>query len=295
MQLSPEQLQSVSDLAAISYTNEEISLYLDVDPIEFEAEFSREDSALRYHYDRGILMAKAEIDMANLKRAKDGNLTSIQQWKKDAHFQKIENYKKQLLFDQQQKDYANLQALVETGETKNLPEKVLRYFEQIDYIRCLTNKWKSKNYIVNMVALKWPDLHRRTINELYYESISFFNQDIDVKPEAWANVYADRLDNMGFLALEMGLIEEARRCFNDAADKRSVGKEKPFQVPKELLERKVIIYTTNLKDLGMEPVSRKEVANFIDKLDITEKERFKVRSDAQLEDAPFILIEDGKD
>lgn len=291
MLLKAEQLDEISKLAGINYSIEEIAMYLDVDPDELEREYNLEDSDVRYHYDRGRLVNQAQIDMANMDRAKDGNLTSIEQWKKDAKAKKLENFKRQLLFDKERKEYESIQALVEKGETRNLPEKLVQYFEQIDYIRCVIGKFKSKTQVINMVALKWPQLSKYVITNLYYESINFFNLDNEVKPLAWANFYADKLDNMSLIALEMGLMEEARRCLKDAAEMRGVGKDKPFQIPPELLERKPILYTIKLQDLGIEPISRNVLSGWIENLPITSIEKRKAKQDAMIEDVTFELLD----
>ena len=196
MELTPSQYKDIEQLASINYSVKQIAMYLDVDYKEFQKSFNGTDSKIRYHYDRGKLVTQAEIDKANLRRAKDGNMTSIQQWKKDAGAQKLENLKKQVFYDEERNEYEQLQGLIERGETKNLPEKVVNYYEQIDFIRCLYNKYESKSFIINAVVIQFPRLSKYQATNLYYETLNFFNLDNQVKVEAWANKYADRLDNM---------------------------------------------------------------------------------------------------
>jgi hypothetical protein len=234
-------------------------------------------------------MAQAEIDKANLRRARDGNLTSIQQWKKDALHQGIENLKKQVFFDQQHQEYEQLQALIERGEVKNLPEPMVQYYEQIDLIRSLYNKYESKSYIISAVILQWPKLSRYQATRLYNESLNFFNLDNEVKVVAWANIYADRLDNMARICFELNDFETARRLTMNAAELRGVGKEHPNQVPEALLDRRPVFYTMRLKDIGVAEVNRHELAAFIDALDVTETQRSRLRREALIEDVPFQL------
>lgn len=290
MELTPEQYKSIETLASINYSTEKIALYLGVDHIEFIRDFSLPGSKTRHHYDRGQLITQVEIDKSTLKKAKDGNLTSIQQWKKDSLVQKLENRKKEILFDQERNDYEQLQALVERGEVRNLPAHLVEYYEQIDFIRSLYNKWQSKNYIINAVTLKWPKISKYQVGILYNDTLNFFNLDNKVKVEAWAEIYADKLDNMAILAQEMNDLETARRCLTDAAEMRGVGKEKPMEVPQEFYDRRPVLYTTKLKDIGIPEPNRLKLAEFIDALDITEGEKVKIRRDAQVEDIPFVLF-----
>jgi hypothetical protein len=302
MELTPAQLKEVEHLAAINYSVRKIAMYLDIDYKMFEAAFtiSQDDPRyrqgnIRYHYDRGVLLTQAELDKANLRRAKDGNVTALQQWKKDSTAEKLKNLKRKVFFDEERKEYEQLQALIERGETRNLPEKVVIYFEQIDYIRALFNKYESKSFIINAVVLKWPMISKHTATQLFFETLNFFNLDNTVKVEAWANIYADRLDNMARICHEMNDFETERRCIMDAAQLRGVGKEKPNQVPDELLDRRPVFYTIRLRELGVPEVNRNELAALIDRLDISEAERMKVRRDAMIEDVPFQFVEDGEE
>ena len=292
MELTPAQYKEIEKLAAVNYSVKQIAMYLDVDAKAFQKAFSNPESKVRYHYDRGCLVTQAELDMANLKRAKDGNMTSIQQWKKDANSQKLENLKKQVFYDEEHNEYEQLQGLIERGETGNLPEKVVNFYEQIDFIRCLYNKYESKSYIINAVIIQWPRMSKYQATQLYYETLNFFNLDNPVKVEAWANIYADRLDNMARICYEMNDYETARRLTMDSAELRGVGKEKPNQIPDELLDRRPVFYTIRIEDIGLPKANRNDLAAFIDNLDVTEKEKTKVKREAMIEDVPFEMMDD---
>ena len=295
MELTPAQFKEIEQLAAVNYSVKQIAMYLDVDLKAFQKEFSNPDSKIRYHYDRGLLVTQAEIDKANLKRARDGNLTSIQQWKKDANHQKIQNLKKKVFLEEEQSEYEQLQGLIERGETKNLPARIVQFYEQVDFIRCLHNKYENKNYVVNAVILQWPKLSKHQAIQLYYETLNFFNLDNPVKVEAWANIYADRMDQMAMICYEMGDMETWRRMTMDAAKLRGVGKDKPNQIPDELLDRRPVFQTIRIEDLGLQKANRKEMAAFIDNLDITEKQKSKVKREAMIEDVPFEIMGNDED
>lgn len=292
MELTPQQYKDIEQLASLNYTVKQLAMYLDVDYKKFQVDFYDLDSKIRYHYDRGKLVTQAEIDKANLKRAKDGSLTSIQQWKKDANHQKLEAIKKQVFYDEQEAEYEQLQALIEQGKVTNLPEKIVIYYEQIDFIRCLYNKYESKSFIINAVNLKWPALSKYQATNLYHEALNFFNLDNPVKVEAWSNIYADKLDNMARICYEINDFETARRCLMSAAELRGVGKEKPGEIPPELLDRRPVFYTMRIEEIGVPSASRQALASFIDNLDITEREKSKAKREALIEDVPLILAED---
>ncbi|MGA2823307.1 MAG: hypothetical protein ABSE72_07245 [Bacteroidales bacterium] len=291
MEWTTQQFKDIEDLASINYSLEQIAMYLDVEKNSFIESFNIPGSKVKYHYDRGKLITQAEISKANLRKAKDGSLASIQQWTKDAFFQKIETLKKQVLYDNEQKEYCQLQALIERGETENLPENVVKYYEQIDFIRALYNKFKSKNYIISMVRLQWPKITLWQANKLFNETLNFFNLDNEVKVEAWANIYADQLDNMAMIAAEMNDFKNFRDLKELAGKYRGIGKEKPIEIPEGDLKRKVNLYVIDPERLGITKIDRRELAEMIDAIDITESQKMKIRRDALIEDVSFELIE----
>ena len=290
MHLTEEQCNHIEQLAAINYSPKQIALYLGNDEKEFLKEFHKDNSKIKLHYDRGSLMAQAEIDQANLKRARDGSLTAIQQWKKDARHQRFENLKLKLLYDKEKSNYAHLQQYIETGNTDNLPKKLVDYYEQIEFIRSLYNKYHSRPYIAETVHLQWKNISKDKILELINETIQFFNLDNSLKGEDWGQIYADKLDTLASLSIEMSDLETARKCLKDAAYLRGAGKEQTNQIPHELLDRRPILYTIRLKDLGFPEINRKELNVFIDNLDISEKEKSRVKREALIESTPFETI-----
>ncbi len=299
MELSPDQLKSVESLGALNYSAENIAMYLGVDKEEFNTLFSTpaEDPAyksgnVRYHYDRGMLMAQAEIDKANLKRAKDGNMTSIQQYKKDVNIQNFENHKKKVLFKDATVKLESLQALIERGEIRNMPEKYVKYYDHMEFVRALQAGTNSKNYIINMVMVKYPEISKHQATAIYNDSLNFFNLNNPVKVEAWANIYADLMDEIRLLAIGLNDFETARRCIVDAAKLRGVGAEKPFEIPPELLDRRPKLYTNDIKLIGGEEQNRNTLGNMIDAMDISEFHKKRLRQDSDIESISFEVVEE---
>jgi len=303
MDLTNEQLKTIEQLGGLHYSPEKIAMYLELDKNEFISAFNTTENDpqyhsgnIRYHYDRGLLLAQTEVDKANLKRARDGNLTSVAQFKKDVTIQNFENAKRRILYQDDKNQLEQLKGLIERGEIRNLPAPMVEYFEQIDFIRSLYLRWESKPFIVNAVALKWPYLNKVKISKIYNETLNFFYLDNEIKVEAWRNIYAERLDNMAALAVEMNDLEEARRCLNDAAEIRGVNKDQPPQIPEELLDRRPVLYTIDIQRLGIPKVDRSKLASFIENLDLSEPEKQKYRRDAMIEDVPFELeIEENEE
>ena len=76
-------------------------MYLDVDKKKFLKEWKNENTIVRYHYDRGLLLYSAAITMKLAENAKGGNITAIQQLDKIQRAQRVENLKKKYLYGEE--------------------------------------------------------------------------------------------------------------------------------------------------------------------------------------------------
>lgn len=309
MKLTEEQYQTIENLSGINYSPREIAIYLGIDINDFIREFNDESSEVRYHHDRGVLITKADIDLSNLQVAKGGNITAIQTQKKSSRINYLENFKHNLLqgFDRQHPsnkvlpehtvtdninlNYEVLQHFIETGACDVIPDHISLYLEQLDMVRSMYAKYESKSFIINTLLLVYKDLSRYNANKIFNDALNFFYLDNDVKQDAWRNIYAEKLENAALLAWEKNDLEAYRRLISDAAKIR-LSKVEPTQIPDELLDRRPVFYTIKASDVGIEEIPRNQLAEFIDKLEITEQEKEKVKNDARVSD--FLLFDEAE-
>ena len=98
VRLSQEEFEQIEDLAACNYRPQQIAKYLDIDKADFMAAWMNPRHPVRFHYDRGQLIADADVNQKALEHAKSGNLTAMQIYQKNRATVKLENLKNQLLF-----------------------------------------------------------------------------------------------------------------------------------------------------------------------------------------------------
>jgi len=96
MEFTPEQFETIESLAGINYTIRQIAMYFDISPQLLYNEYEDKESDFTYHFDRGVLIASADVDMKLLSAAKDGNLTASAQFKKAQQESKINILKHEL-------------------------------------------------------------------------------------------------------------------------------------------------------------------------------------------------------
>jgi hypothetical protein len=302
VQLSDDQLLTIETFGGLNYPPDKIVMILNVNPGDFFADFNLIDSdpaylpgQIRYHYDRGQLLAQAEIDKANLKRAKEGNLTSIAQYKKDIIHRDIQNVKKRTVYHREKTYLEEVRVMIEHGNSANLAPVQVQYIEQIDFIRGLQLQWSSKPFIISAVRSRWPNISKYQITALYNDTLNFFYHENEIKLDAWKNFYAEKLDNLAALAVEMNDLEQCRRCLAEAADIRGVKKEIPREIPAEMLDRRTVVYTQDIEKLGIPKINQHDLAIFIEGLALSASEKLKIRRDSQIEDTPFELLTDDQE
>ena len=295
MNLTDDELARISQLAGINTNIRVIARFLDINPDDFEAQYMMEGSPVRRAIDEGINNAECSIREKQLEAAKLGVTSAMAECKKDATHARWQRHKDKLLFDKKVSDYQGLRAAIETGQGE-LPEHLQKYYEILDFIRSLYNQMNSKSFIVSMVRTKWAEISYSVATKLYYESLNFFYVDNGIKKEVWANIYADQLDTIANLAFENNQLDIAGRYKIEAAKMRGVGKEDPPQIPQELLDQRIVLYTINPADIGMKPVNRRELAEDIDNLEVPEREKSRLKHDAMIiDDIPFELFPNNEE
>lgn len=95
---SIEKLEELEEIAAIGYTPEKIALYLDVPADLFLAELDDENSRVRYHYERGVLVNEATEAMETLRAAKEGNATQAQRLDKKRYQVEFQQLKEKIIY-----------------------------------------------------------------------------------------------------------------------------------------------------------------------------------------------------
>jgi hypothetical protein len=273
LDLTPEQYEDIEKLAGVNWSLEDIAKNLDIDPDEFLAAFDTPGSRLKYHYERGILLVKGASQMSLYDSARAGNITAIQQLEKAQLANKFEHSKKKALLAAERKKADQIQSFLE-GHTKDeLTPELLTYYEQLDMVRSLWQKGHTKNYILNNLLSSYKKLSFYKARIIYDDAMNFFYLDTGIKKKAWANFYADRLDAMAQICIDMGEIDQARKLTNDAAEMRQVHVPDPPNTDSSSGKR-IFIYTINPETLGLPRANRAKLAKWIDSLpDISDSGR----------------------
>lgn len=180
--------------------------------------------------------------------------------------------------------YQELQEWINTGKSRTLPAEMVEYLEQIETVRSLYAKYESKTFIIKTLKTTYK-VSDYIANKLYSDSLNFFYANNQVKVEAWANIYAEKLENAALAAWNLNDYETYGKLIVEASKMRGVGKEKPQEIPKDFYTRPYVVYSLNPEDVGLTRANRKELAAFIDNIpEINNKQRERLKRDANVTD-----------
>ena len=300
MELSTDQFKIIEAMAPV-FSIGQIALAMNIDRDDFIAlcDITEDDPQYKpghpkYHYDKGRLQTDFDIIKGTIKRAKDGNQTSIQQFTRYQQQKELEKVKQTVLSRSRRKTLVTAETLAVSPD--NALSLIKADVEQIEFIRELFACYNSKNQIISRIRKRFEKIGELEAERLYNEVLNFYYVTNDeVKVEAWRNIIAERMDDLFNICFKTNDFETARRCLADLAEIRGVMKDKAHQVPPEILDRRPIIYSMRIADLGVIPANRNELAALIDGMDISEKDKTRVRREAMIEDVPFELSDNEED
>ena len=187
-------------------------------------------------------------------------------------------------------DSHQIERILRTGDLESLTPAERDYFELMEVVRGLNarmmlpggNRLVTKAGIIKLLKSDVYGLSDWMARRVYADALNFFYAVDDVRPRAWANLYAERFDKLGNLAATMGKLKEAKGYFVEAAKLRGCYEKQNAEIPQELLDAAPgMRYTPDAESMGAPKADRKELEAFIDSIpDIPEISRRRVKEDA---------------
>jgi hypothetical protein len=190
-----------------------------------------------------------------------------------------------------------LALVLKKGSLIDLPEEYQEYYSMMELVRGLRTKAVFNNKIVTKSSIikllkeqyKLSDYQAR---RLYEDSINFFYSSENVKKEAFANLYADQVDEAASIALSTNQLDNYERLKKLAAKLRGLFEQKAPEIPTELYRKTFTIYTLDAKDIGLEPEDTKELEKILDELpDIPSIKIGRLKSEAGIPGYDFNILQ----
>lgn len=189
-----------------------------------------------------------------------------------------------------------LALVTKTGSLANLPEEYQEYYSLMELVRGLRAKNAFNGKVITKAGIikllkndyNLSDYHARKV---YSDSLNFFYAQEHVRPEAFASLYADKLEDAAAIALQTNQLDTYKDLIKEAAKLRGCYDKKPDSIPKEFYRKPFVIYTTDVEDIGGTSEDLKELERQLDELpDIPVIKMDRVKAEANIPGYDFDVM-----
>lgn len=194
--------------------------------------------------------------------------------------------------------YIILEAYIESGCAIKLSEDDEEYLNILTLMNSMRRKYGMVKTIKFFQNPPYSISQYRS-KEMYYESINLFYSDEKVEKKALRNLKAEQLEKAAELALAAATSVDDLDIYKNiilaSAKLRELDKIDLPEIPKELYEKPIKIYTLKPEQLKLPQADRNELALIIDALETGESDKKRFRMEAMVEDIDFIDLLDEQE
>ncbi len=307
IEFTEEQLAYIEELAGIGFLPRKIGITLGV-PSRlikwFIQEIQTEGTILNFRYLKGQYLIEANA-RKNLADSSKGSFTAFKEMRELQRDTEVDELKRTLetgytpsdepqralktQYNDSLEYYLALKEFIANGSTDKLPSNLQEYWNRLsttyDLISNFNNRAKGRKYVVRQLRLKYPEISERRAYQLINESVSFFNTDLD--KSQWRNILTENLDKVIAVSWKLNRMDWVIKAIREQAEIQGLKIPDPEPIPDDLLAQKTIIISSDLKQLGVDPVDSKDILDRIRKYNISKADKTKLARDAGIQDIDF--------
>lgn len=187
--------------------------------------------------------------------------------------------------------YQEIAEYIEKGSKSKLTEDEIEYLDILIKMNSMRRRY-GLHETVAFFAKPPYDLSLYRAKQMFEESINLFYSDEILEKKAARNLKAEQFEQAAQLALEAAQsvkdLEIYRALLWDSYKARQLDQPDPLQIPKELYERPIKIYTLKPVQAKLPPIDRNALAAEIDALPETENNKKRWKQEGMVEDVDFI-------
>lgn len=284
--LDDERIEQLQQLGALGISPQKMAMYFDVDPVFFAQAALDPTSKINYYIERGRIMAVLDEELSMMTKASTGEVEHSKQLgniRRDRGWQ----ISKLDIFGGFSSDKAlgALQDFIQSGSTKTLKAEERHYLDSLGIINSLYRKYGRRNTVDFLN--KSFEIKMKRASELVDEAITLFYTDRKVEKNALRNLYAERIDDAALVvhanAISAAEWEIYTKMQVAAAKLRQLDVEDPPLPDAAGFAKPVRHYSLETKHVGLPEINRPRVGKQIDLLDVPEREKVRLRSEAMIE------------
>ncbi len=182
-----------------------------------------------------------------------------------------------------------LQEFLERGSMSNASAELVAFVEMLDKVRGMIKRFdiygNKEGVIKHLVAFE--KLSKFKANQIYAEAIQYFYIDSHISKRAYANLYAEKMDNAANMALmlakDVSDVKKYVEIIKEAAAMRQLHVEDAEELPEGFFDKPIKLLTTDPNVFEFGKANRIGIEDFIDKFpELTEKEKLRIKQEAGL-------------
>lgn len=179
---------------------------------------------------------------------------------------------------------------MERGNPENAPEHIVAYLNLLDAARGMMlriDKFSNDEMIIKHFIMV-VGLSRYKARQIIDEAREYFYCDSKVSKAAWRNIYGEKAEKvLNFAMMTMKDAKDAIaviKAIKELIDIRGVNEPDKDELPDELFQKQIVVYTTDTRQLGLPYMDRNIIKELIDKKipGLNEKEREMIYREADI-------------
>lgn len=185
--------------------------------------------------------------------------------------------------------FDTLQDYIASGCTMELTADELDYYNTLYALVGINRKYGKDNAIAFLIHEPF-NVERLRARKMYSEAINLFYLNDTIENNAHRNMMFDNLMKAAQVVLQNAVSSKDMEVYGNlniqAAKIKQLDKPDPVK-PKEIDEKPIKIYDLNPEAVGLDAANRQILAAQIDSVDLPEREKVRLKRDANIVDIDF--------
>lgn len=185
--------------------------------------------------------------------------------------------------------FDTLQDYIASGCTMELTADELDYYNALYALVGINRKYGKDNAVAFLMHEPF-NVERMRARKMYSEAINLFYLNDTIENDAHRNLMYDNLMKAAQVVLQNAVNSKDMEVYGNlniqAAKIKQLDKPDPVK-PKEIDEKPIKIYDLNPEAVGLDAANRQILAAQIDSVDLPEREKVRLKRDANIVDIDF--------
>ena len=194
--------------------------------------------------------------------------------------------------------FDNLQDYIQAGSKEDLTGEEEKYLEMLYLINSMRRKYGKENAISFIQRPPFNIPYRRS-REMYDESINLFYGDDGVEKQAHRNSMYEEMMSAAKLVLATAKSSRDMEVYADIVSRaykiKGLDVPEPPKVPEGLYKKPIKVYSLNPAAISLQLENRHEIAAMIDKLEIEENEKVRIKQESGVTKINFLELYDEQE